>query len=155
MVKDMILHPHYSDTSGRVKNDIGLIILECDSIYEPATIGCVDWMERYQDITTVGYSHGYKKFSRLSVFRYFGTVSSEPNSMKFLPRPIPIWFGDSGGGVFAEFQGRKYVVGIISYFKMIRVFGGEEIVSECSAVNIAKYLNWINEEIEIEGLVKE
>ncbi len=77
MVKDMVLHPSYSKTFGRIQNDIGLIFLECDSDYEPATIGCVDWMERYQNITTVGYSFEYKKFSKPNVFRYFGTVVEE------------------------------------------------------------------------------
>ena len=48
MVKNMVLHPSYSKSFGRIKDDIGLIFLECDSNYEPATIGCVGWMSRYQ-----------------------------------------------------------------------------------------------------------
>jgi len=155
MVKDMVIHPYYSNSFGRVRNDVGLIFLECASSYEPATIGCVDWMERYQDITTVGHSHGYKKSSRAGVFRYFGTMMSEPKSMKFIPRPIPIWFGDSGGGVFTMFQGRIYVVGIISYFRVVNGFENEMVISECSAVIIAKHLEWINKEIENERLVKQ
>jgi hypothetical protein len=154
MVKDMILHPSYSDTFGRIKNDIGLIFLECDSIYEPATMGCVEWMERYQDITTVGNSWGYKKYSKPGVFRYFGVVTDEPNYMKFLPRPVSVRPGDSGGGVFATFNDRKYVVGIISNYVMIKIFKDQVIISECSATIIAKYLDWITEEIEIEGLAR-
>ncbi|MBC8442941.1 MAG: trypsin-like serine protease [Proteobacteria bacterium] len=143
MVKDLILHPDYSNSFGRVSNDIGLIILECDSKYQPAKIGCVDWMYRHQNITTVGYSHSYKKYSKPYVFTYFGTLVEEPNKMKFIPRPATVWFGDSGGGVFAEFNGEKYVVGIISTFSILRIYGNNEIISECSAIIIAKHLTWI------------
>jgi len=148
----IVVHPYYSESSGRVRNDIGLIFLEHESQYEPATMGCVEWMERYQDITTVGYSFGYKKYSKLGVFRYFGTVVEEPNYMKFIPRPISVWFGDSGGGVFAEFEeGEKYLVGVISSFVIIKVYGDREVVTECSAVIVAKYIDWIKMEILIKN----
>ena len=147
MVKDMVLHPSYSETFGRIQNDIGLIFLECDSNYEPATIGCVDWMVRYQDITTVGNSFGYKKYSKPNVFRYFGTVVEEPNYMKFIPRPASVWPGDSGGGVFAKFADKDYVVGIISNYIVIEAFNGRIVVSECSATIIVKYLDWIDIEV--------
>jgi hypothetical protein len=147
MVKDMIIHPSYSNIFGRVKNDIGLIFLECESIYEPATIGCVEWMERYQDITTVGHSWMYKKYSKPGVFRYFGVVLEEPNEMKFIPRPASVLPGDSGGGVFAKFKEKEYVVGIISNYTVIRIFKNESIISECSATIIAKYIDWIEMEV--------
>jgi len=150
MVKDMVLHPSYSKTFGRIKNDIGLIFLECDSNYEPATIGCVEWMGRYQNITTVGYSFNYKKYSKRDVFRYFGTVVEEPNYMKVIPRPASIWPGDSGGGVFAKFYNKDYVVGIISNYIVVRVHDGRTVVSEWSATIIAKYIDWIRTEIENE-----
>jgi len=146
----MAIHPSYSETFGRIQNDIGLIFLECDSDYEPATIGCVEWMERYQNITTVGHSFGYKKYSKLNVFRYFGTVVEEPNYMKFIPRPASVWPGDSGGGVFAEFEDKDYVVGIISNYIVIETFNGRIVVSECSATIIVKYLDWIEMEIKNE-----
>ena len=146
-VKNTVLHPRYSKTFGRIQDDIGLIFLEYDSNYEPATIGCVEWMERYQDITTVGYSFGYKKYSKYNVFRYFGTVVEEPNYMKFIPRPASVWPGDSGGGVFARFEGKKYVVGIISNYIVIKTFNDRIVVSECSATIIVKYLDWMEEEI--------
>ena len=113
-------------------------------------------MVRYQDITTVGHSFGYKKYSKLNVFRYFGTVVEEPNYMKFIPRPASVWPGDSGGGVFAKFQGNNYVVGIISNYIVMRVHGGRTIISECSATIIVKYLDWIEMEIknEIEQNIK-
>jgi len=152
-VKKMVLHPHYSNTLGRVKNDIGIIFLECDSKYKPAKIGCVEWMERYDPITTVGFSFGYKKYSKYKVFRYFGTIVEEPNTMKFIPRPISVWFGDSGGGVFTRFEGKKYLVGIISTFTVLKNYKGVDDITECSAVIIAKHLDWIelemlNEEME-------
>jgi len=157
MVKNMVLHPRYSDIFGRIQNDIGLIFLECDSNYEPATIGCVEWMVRYQNITTVGHSFDYKKYSKPNVFRYFGTVVEEPNYMKFIPRPATVWPGDSGGGVFAEFEDEDYVVGIISNYLVIEIFNGRIIVSECSATIIVKYLDWIETEIlknEIKQIVE-
>jgi len=153
LVKDMVIHPSYSHTFGRVSNDVGLIFLECDSSHEPAKMGCVEWMERYQNITTVGHSLRYKKYSKPGVFRYFGVVIDEPNYMKFLPRPASIMPGDSGGGVFATFQGKEYVVGIISNYVMVNIFKDELVVSECSATIIAKYLDWIKEEILIEGWI--
>jgi len=151
MVKDMVLHPRYSKTFGRIQNDIGLIFLECDSEYEPATIGCVEWMERYKNITTVGHSFGYKKYSKPNVFRYFGTVIEEPNYMKFIPRPATVWPGDSGGGVFAKFADKDYVVGIISNYLVIEAFNGRIVVSECSATIIVKYLDWIESEVKNEN----
>ena len=150
MVKNMVLHPRYSETFGRIQNDIGLIFLECDSDYKPATIGCVEWMVRYQDITTVGHSFNYKKYSKPNVFRYFGTVVEEPNYMKFIPRPASVWPGDSGGGVFAKFEGKDYVVGIISNYIVIETFNDIIVVSECSATIIVKYLDWIETEIKNE-----
>jgi len=147
LVKCVILHPSYSHTFGRVRNDIGLIFLECDSIYEPATMGCVEWMSRYQDITTVGNSWSYKKYSKPGVFRYFGVIEGEPNEMKFIPRPASILPGDSGGGVFAKFEGKEYVVGVISNYTMVRIFKNESIISECSATIIANYLDWIEMEV--------
>ena len=143
MVKGTLLHPSYSTTSFSVSNDIGLVFLECESQYEPATIGCVEWMRRYQNITTVGYAQGYKKFSKSRVFSYFGTLVEEPNKIKFIPHGASVWFGDSGGGVFAKFKGKEYVVGIISTFTMMRVFENKELVTECSATNIANYIDWI------------
>ena len=143
MVKKTILHPSYSTASFSVSDDIGLVFLECESIYEPAEIGCVDWMYRYQNITTVGYSQGYKKYSKRWVFTYFGTLVEEPNEIKFIPHGASVWFGDSGGGVFAKFNGKEYVVGVISTFTMMRVFENKELITECSAINIAKYIDWI------------
>jgi len=143
MVKKTILHPSYSTSSFSVSDDIGLVFLECESVYEPATIGCVEWMHRYQNITTVGYAQGYKKYSKRWVFTYFGTLVEEPNEIKFIPHGASVWFGDSGGGVFAKFEGKEHVVGVISTFTIMRVFENKELVTECSAMNIAKYLDWI------------
>ena len=152
MVKGTILHPSYSSTFFSVSNDIGLVFLECESMYEPATIGCVEWMHRYQNITTVGYGQGYKKYSKKWVFTYFGTLVEEPNEIKFIPHGVSVWFGDSGGGVFAKFEGKEYVVGIISTFTIMRVFEDRELVTECSATNIAKYIDWIEGSILYEQM---
>ena len=92
----------------------------------------------------------YKKYSKPNVFTYFGTIVEEPNYMKFIQRPASIWPGDSGGGVFAKFQNKNYVVGIISNYIVIQTFGGTMVVSECSATIIVNYLDWIKTEIENE-----
>jgi len=161
MVRGTILHPDYSTSSFSVSDDIGLVFLECESQYEPATIGCVEWMHRHQNITTVGYAQGYKKYSKRWVFTYFGTLVEEPNEIKFIPHGASIWYGDSGGGVFAKFEGKEYVVGVISTFTIMRVFENRELVTECSATNIAKYMDWIEGSIlheqmeELEEIVED
>ena len=104
-------------------------------------------MKRYQDITTVGYSFEYKKYSKPNVFRYFGTVVEEPNYIKFIPRPASIWPGDSGGGVFAKFGDKEYVVGIMSNYIVIKTFNDNKVISECSATIIVNYLDWIELEV--------
>ena len=147
MVKKTVLHSRYSDSLGRLHNDIALIFLECESKYEPAELGCIEWIKRYQSITTVGYSFEYKKYSKPKVFRYFGTVTEEPDTMKFIPRPASVWFGDSGGGVFAEYEGKSYLVGVISNFMVIKPFSGKPVVSECSATIVSLYLEWIEREV--------
>ena len=70
--------------------------------------------------------------------------------MKFIPRPASVWFGDSGGGVFAKFEDKDYVVGIISNYLVIETFNGRIVVSECSATIIVKYLDWIESEVKNE-----
>ena len=152
MVRETLLHPDYSISSFSVNNDIGLVFLECESSYEPAKIGCVEWMKRHQNITTVGYSYGYKKYSKRWVFTYFGTLIEDPNVFKFLPNITSIWFGDSGGGVFSKFEGDEYVIGIISSFTVMRLFENKQEVTECSATNIGKYIDWIEGSILYEQM---
>ena len=133
-----------------------MIFLECESIYPVAEIGCIDWLYRYQEVTTVGYSHGYKKSSKPKLFKYFGRLVSEPDFMKFIPRPMSIWFGDSGGGVFARVGGKEYVFGIMSYFRMDKGFHGIPEITENSATVISMYNEWIEENINerrIQGVV--
>ena len=74
----------------------------------------------------------------------------EPNFMKFIPRPASIWPGDSGGGVFAKFGDKNYVVGIISNYIVLKTFDDTIVVSECSATIIVRYLDWIETEIQNE-----
>jgi len=143
MVKDTILHPDYSPTFGSVSDDIGLVFLECNSMYEPAEIGCIEWIRRYTNITTVGYSHSYKKYSKRGLFQYFGRLIEEPNEMKFIPQEASVFFGDSGGGVFVTYRGKKYLIGVISTFTIMRGFENREYISECSAVVASDYIDWI------------
>ena len=155
MVKETVLHPKYNPIF--IRNDIGLIFLECDSIYPVAKIGCINWLHRYQEITTVGYSRGYKKSSKPKVFKYFGRVISEPCSMKFIPRSTSIFFGDSGGGVFAKVGGEEYLFGIMSFFRVDENFNGLTEIVENSATVVSLYVEWIEEVINertIQGVVR-
>lgn len=156
MVKELVSYPEYKQVF-KPKNDIGLIFLECESNYPVAEIGCIDWLNRYHKITTVGYSHGYKKFSKPMLFKYFGRLISQPDFMKFIPRPMSIWFGDSGGGVFAEVNGKTYVFGVMSYFRMDKNFNGITEITENSATVISIFNEWIEEAINertIQGVVR-
>ena len=154
MVKEVLPHPNYNDFS--IRNDIGLIFLECESIYPVAQIGCINWLYRYQEITTVGYSSGYKKSSKPKLFKYFGRLVSEPYFMKFIPRPASIFFGDSGGGVFAKIGGKEYLFGIMSNFRVDENFNGRTEIVENSATVVSLYTEWITEAIDerIQGLVR-
>ena len=155
MVKEVVPYPEYNHFS--IKNDIGLIFLECDSIYPVAKIGCINWLYRYQEITTVGYSRGYKKSSKPKVFKYFGRVVSEPHFMKFIPRSASIFFGDSGGGVFAKIGGEEYLFGIMSNFRVDENFDGTREIVENSATVVSLYVEWIEEVINertIQGVVR-
>ena len=138
-VSSTVLHPEYK-MYGRVANDIGIILLECPVDISPVPLHNNRVLWRFSDITIVGYSFGYKKYSKPGVFQYYGTVLEEINQIKFLPRQASIWFGDSGGAVIATLGGEEKLVGIITSF-LTDEFG----IVECSATRIRFYEGWIEE----------
>lgn len=142
-------HPDYSDSCYYITNDIGLMFLSKNSVETPAVIGDSKRMRKHQSITSVGYSFGYKKYSKPFVFSYFGILTNEPDSIKFIPRPVFVWFGDSGGGIFSRLGNKEVVIGIISSFTFIEIYNKKRIIGECSATSISYFIDWINEEVSI------
>ncbi len=98
---------------------------------------------RFKCLITVGYSFGYKKWSKPCTFYYYGVLAGDVNSLKYRNRGFPTWFGDSGGALIyidsATSQG--HVVGILAG---IVVVNGE--VQECAATKVDNYLDWIQKE---------
>ena len=132
-IKAGIAHPNYVNDV----NDIGVLILEHDSIEKPATMmRSVGDLTRLEELTVVGYSFEKKKISKQHTFFYYGTVIEDPSRIKFLPLESTVWFGDSGGGVFED--GGK-LAGIISSFA---IFNGHLL--EDSATHVFLYVDWID-----------
>ena len=141
-ISETLIHPDYN-LKMRVPHDIGLIFLEHE-VYdiEPANIHHGQFICRFADITTVGFSFSYKKYSKPGTFRYYGVVLESIGEIKFLPRKATIWYGDSGGAIFAEVCGKRLLIGIISNFMVI-----EEEIVECSATRVSMFNHWIKESI--------
>jgi hypothetical protein len=141
-ISETLIHPKY-DLNMRVPHDIGLLFLEHEPHgITPAKIHTGQFVCRFANITTVGYSFHFKKYSKPGTFRYYGTVLENIGEIKFLPRKATIWHGDSGGAVFTNWHGQRLLIGIISNFMIIE---GEII--ECSATRVDMFEHWIKESI--------
>jgi len=141
-IPETLLHPEYNIFM-RVPHDIGLLFLEHEAYgVKPVTMHSGQFICRFADITTVGFSFFYKKYSKPGAFRYFGTVLEDIGEIKFLPNKTSIWYGDSGGAVFTNWYGQKLLIGIISSFMII---DGEAV--ECSATRVDMFKHWIEESI--------
>ena len=139
-ISETLIHPDYN-IKMRVPHDIGLLFLEHEVHgIEPVTMHSGQFICRFADITTVGFSFSFKKYSKPGAFRYFGTVLENIGEIKFLPNKTSIWYGDSGGAVFTDWYGQKLLIGIISSFMII---DGEAV--ECSATKVNIYKKWIEE----------
>jgi len=141
-ISETLIHPNY-DLFMRVPHDIGLLFLEHD-VYgvEPATLHDGQFICRFVDITTVGFSFSFKKYSKPGTFKYYGIVLEDIGEIKFLPRKATIWHGDSGGAVFTDWRGQRLLIGIISNYMML---DGE--IVECSATRVSMFKHWIEESI--------
>jgi hypothetical protein len=141
-ISETLLHPDYNIKMS-VPHDIGLLFLEHEAYgIEPARLHHGEPICRFSNITTVGFSFSFKKYSKPGTFRYYGIVLEEIGQIKFLPNRATIWYGDSGGAVFLETPRGRILIGIISNFMVIE---GE--ILECSATRVSMFKHWIKESI--------
>jgi hypothetical protein len=135
----------YEEGSYR-NHDIGLVFLTED-------VAGVDPVSRVDDVlvslnkwdrlTTIGYSRGFKKTSSMSTFRYYGVLYKEENQIKMLSYAGSIWFGDSGGGLFWFGPKGFQLIGILISFSQV-----DGIIVSNSSTRVDCYENWIDYEIE-------
>ncbi|MAC69728.1 MAG: hypothetical protein CMP84_05900 [Gammaproteobacteria bacterium] len=132
---------------GSYKNhDIGLVFLKEDVVgFNPVTRidDVLSSVNKWDYVTTIGYSRGFKKASSLSTFRYYGVLYNEENQIKMLPYAGSIWFGDSGGGLFWFGPEGFQLIGIIVSFSKI-----DGTIVENSSTRVDCYEEWIDSEIE-------
>jgi len=132
---------------GSYKNhDIGLVFLSQNVVGVNPVSRINDLLssvKKWDYITSIGYSRGFKKISSLSTFRYYGVLYNEENQIKMLPFMGSIWFGDSGGGLFWFGPDGFQLIGILVSFSKV-----ENTIVENSSVRVDCYENWINYEIE-------
>ena len=149
-VSETLIHPNYN-LNMRIPHDIGLIFLDQEACeITPATMHSGQFIHRFTDITTVGFSFHFKKFSKPGTFRYYGIVLESIGEIKFLPTKTSIWYGDSGGAVFVDWCGQNILIGIISNFMIL-----DGKIIECSATRIEMFKHWIKESINTHERVLE
>tara|TARA_R110002020_G_scaffold431132_1_gene641079 strand:- start:394 stop:1140 length:747 start_codon:yes stop_codon:yes gene_type:complete len=129
-----------------INHDIGLVFLTRDVVgVDP--VGRADdvlsSIKKWDYVTTIGYSRGFKKASSLSTFRYYGVLYNEENQIKMLPNRGSIWFGDSGGGLFWFGDNGFELIGIIVSFSKMEGF-----IVENSSIRVDCYEEWIDHEIK-------
>lgn len=142
-VRELIHHPYYS-IGEHVLNDIGIIALDEPVLDVQIYDLCPNVLNvyKFQDIDISGYGAAWKKQSEFSKFRFYGILVGEQNEFKILPHQGSVWFGDSGGGVFAYVNGVKYQIGIIRSFSTTRI-DGKIVIVENSCVRVDRYKEWI------------
>jgi len=142
VIKEQILHPKYK-IGELIVNDIGILILEeetCIKELPEITYDKTD-LRRYEELTTIGFSHCTKKKSNPGSFYYFGVVLEDPFEFKFKStKNVNVWFGDSGGAVFED-SGK--LCGLISSFRL-----HDLTITEMSATPLFYHEDWIKETME-------
>lgn len=142
VIKEQILHPKYK-IGELIVNDIGILILEektCITEFPEITYNKTD-LRRYEELTTIGFSHCTKKKSNPGSFYYFGVVLEDPFEFKFnSTKNVNVWFGDSGGAVFED-SGK--LCGLISSFRL-----HDLTITEMSATPLFYHEDWIKETME-------
>lgn len=144
-VRELIKHPQYA-IGPFVLNDIGIIALD-EPILDVQTYPLCDdimLMYKFQPLDLSGYGGAQKKQSQDDKFAFYGVLIHEFNYFKILPTQGSVWFGDSGGGVFAVITGKKCLIGIISSFSALHI-DGKRVIVENTCVRVDSYLNWILE----------
>ena len=144
LLKEIIIHEEYNEHL--IWNDIALVVLNKDveGIVPAILVSEDDTLYKGKFLITVGFSRDIKKYSKVGVFFYYGTLIEEPNYIKFLPLKDTIWFGDSGGAVYSIFGNEFKLVGIISTLST----DPDGMVYENSATKVKQYLNWIRKTIK-------
>jgi len=129
-----------------INHDIGLVFLT-ENVIGVNPVSRIDdvisSIKKWDYVTTIGYSRGFKKASSLSTFRYYGVLYNEENQIKMLPHNGSIWFGDSGGGLFWFGPKGFQLIGILISFSQI-----DGTIIENSSTRVDCYQNWIDHEIE-------
>ena len=148
-VEKLILHPQYK-IGHIVLNDIGIIILTEPILDVHIWPLCPNDLAlyKYQNIDLSGYGGMWKKQSEYGKFAFYGILIHEINEFKILPIEGSVWFGDSGGGAFAEVFGTKCLIGIISNFE-VKEINGKRVIIENSCVRVDVYSDWIRDVIGI------
>jgi secreted trypsin-like serine protease len=142
-ISQCIKHPVYG-IGNHVLNDIGIIQLNepimdletyplCESIHK---------ISKYQQIDISGWGATIKKQSQFRKFFFYGILQKEEKQFKVLPLNGTVWFGDSGGGVYAQINGKNYLIGIVSNFSATVVDGKLQFI-ENSFTRVDYYLDWI------------
>jgi len=137
-----IVHPKFK-IGEIIIHDIGILILDrptCITEFPVISYERKD-LTRFEELTTVGFSHGVKKSSEHGSFYYYGLVLEDPFDFKFnSTKGTHVWFGDSGGAVFED-SGK--LAGLISAFRM-----HDLTIVEMSATNLFLYKEWISDTIK-------
>jgi len=142
-ISETILHPVYG-IGELVLNDIGIIVLN-EPILDVETYPLcrsISEISKYQHIDISGWGAKIKKQSQWSKFFFYGVIQREENQFKVLPLNGTVWFGDSGGAVYSQINGKKYLIGIVSNFSATLVEGKIQFI-ENSFVGVDYYLGWI------------
>jgi len=136
-------HPIYG-IGNHVLNDIGIIQLN-EPIMDVEThplCESINQISKYQQLDISGWGAKIKKQSQFKKFFFYGILQKEENQFKVLPLNGTIWFGDSGGGVYAQINGKNYLIGIVSNFSATVVDGKLQFI-ENSFTRVDYYLDWI------------
>jgi len=123
-ISETILHPVYG-IGELVLNDIGIIVLN-EPILDIETYSLcqsISKISKYQQIDISGWGAKIKKQSQWRKFFFYGVLQREENQFKVLPINGTVWFGDSGGAVYAQIDGKKHLIGIVSNFSATLVEG--------------------------------
>ncbi len=126
--------------SGFLMNDIALCILEEECVEPPAELSQKFFdLIPGENLTTVGWSLGYKKISEPEIMKYYGSLIEDGGQvMRMLANQGSVYYGDSGGGVFED-TGK--LAGIISFFRIDHTTGQ---ILDNGAIKICAYYPWID-----------
>lgn len=160
-VKEVIQHPSYKlaildfpyGAWSIIESDASILILdEKVEGVEPISINSTSLMYYTgSSVVMVGYGGGVKKYSPMELFWYYGTLESQPSSMKILTlHGSSVYYGDSGGPVYMVVEGDFKLVGIILSFSADK---GQ--IYENSACRVDIIYDWIERIIKNEGMVSE